>query len=585
MVKIGRTHLEDAVPLTVGQEWSGYVGALDDAIAEAERVTSGLLELAMGGTAVGTGLNAPAGFGEQVAAQIASMTGVPYVTAANKFTAQGTLDRMVRAHGGLKTTAVTLFKIANDLRWLGSGPRTGIHELLFPENEPGSSIMPGKVNPTQAEAMLMVAIQVIASDVAVSMGGAEGNFELNAFRPILIANYLHSALIMADMCDHFRRFMVEGTKLNQAKLKENIDRSVMMVTALSPVIGYDKAAEISYYAIDHDLTLKEAALAKGVSEELYDKIVDPPQPHPPRHRRPAVRPAEVLTWPPRTPRPTGRLTHMEPIGKAAFIASVGGTRGYADWTDPDHRLRRLLSEFIGMAGLTFILSGGAAILARYGGRALQPWQTVLVLSLVSALWLVVAVYFLGDISAHFNPATTLAFALRKDMDWMMAGRLLGRPVRGRRLRVAAGPRVLRPGGPPGRHDAQAWPVVAGGRVRGHHHVRPGADDLEHGQRAEAQRAVRPAGRGRLHPGLGHHGRPVRGRLHEPGPQLRTRRGHRPPVHLVGLPDRPGGRRGDRRRRGASSARAGQGPGSRRRPGHAARPDRVRDRRQRAGSDR
>ena len=275
VVKIGRTHLEDAVPLTVGQEWSGYVGALDDAIGEAEHATHGLLELAMGGTAVGTGLNAPAGFGEQVAAQIASMTGVPYVTAANKFTAQGTLDRMVRAHSGLKTTAVTLFKIANDLRWLGSGPRTGIHELLFPENEPGSSIMPGKVNPTQAEAMLMVAIQVIASDVAVSMGGAEGNFELNAFRPILIASYLHSALIMADMCDHFRRFMVEGTKLNQAKLKENIDRSVMMVTALSPVIGYDKAAEISYYAIGHDLTLKEAALAKGVSEELYDKIVIP----------------------------------------------------------------------------------------------------------------------------------------------------------------------------------------------------------------------------------------------------------------------------------------------------------------------
>jgi fumarate hydratase class II len=275
VVKIGRTHLEDAVPLTVGQEWSGYAGALDDAIAEVVRVTEGLLELAMGGTAVGTGLNAPAGFGEQVAAQIASMTGAPFVTAANKFTAQGTLDRMVRAHSGLKTAAVSLFKIANDLRWLGSGPRTGIHELLFPENEPGSSIMPGKVNPTQAEAMLMVAIEVIASDVAVSMGGAEGNFELNAFRPILIANYLHSALIMADMCDHFREYMVAGTKLNQAKLKENIDRSVMMVTALSPIIGYDKAAEISYYAIDHDLTLKEAALAKGVSEDLYDRVVDP----------------------------------------------------------------------------------------------------------------------------------------------------------------------------------------------------------------------------------------------------------------------------------------------------------------------
>src|ERR1700733_10044594 len=174
VVKIGRTHLEDAVPLTVGQEWSGYAGALDDAIQEVVRVTEGLLALAMGGTAVGTGLNAPAGFGEQVAAQIASMTGFPFVTAKNKFTAQGTLDRMVRAHGGLKAAAVTLFKIANDLRWLGSGPRTGLGELLLPSNEPGSSIMPGKVNPTQAEAMLMVAIQVIASDVAVSMGGAEG---------------------------------------------------------------------------------------------------------------------------------------------------------------------------------------------------------------------------------------------------------------------------------------------------------------------------------------------------------------------------------------------------------------------------
>ena len=275
VVKIGRTHLEDAVPLTVGQEWSGYAGALDDAIAEAEHATGGLLVLAMGGTAVGTGLNAPAGFGDDVAAQIASMTGTAFAAAANKFTAQGTLDRLMRAHGGLKAAAVTLFKVANDLRWLGSGPRTGIHELIFPANEPGSSIMPGKINPTQAEAMLMVAIQIIASDAAVTMGGAEGNFELNAFRPILISNYLHSALIMADMCDHFREFMVEGTELNQAKLKQNIDRSVMMVTALSPVIGYDKAAVISYYAIDQDLTLKQAALAKGVSEQLYDRVVDP----------------------------------------------------------------------------------------------------------------------------------------------------------------------------------------------------------------------------------------------------------------------------------------------------------------------
>src|ERR1700729_3648112 len=275
VVKIGRTHLEDATPLTVGQEWSGYADALDDAIEETGHATGGLLKVAMGGTAVGTGLNAPPGFGEQVAAQIAQMTGAPFVTAPNKFTAQGTLDRMVRAHAGLRGAAVTLYKIANDLRWLGSGPRTGFEELIFPANEPGSSIMPGKVNPTQAEAMPMVAIQVISSDVAITMGGAEGNFELNAFRPILISNYLHSALIMADMCDHFRTFMIEGTQLNQAKLKENIDRSVMMVTALSPVIGYDKAAVISYYAIDHDLTLKQAAPANGVSGDLFDRVVNP----------------------------------------------------------------------------------------------------------------------------------------------------------------------------------------------------------------------------------------------------------------------------------------------------------------------
>jgi fumarate hydratase, class II len=275
VVKIGRTHLEDATPLTVGQEWSGYAGALDDAIVEVQYATDGLLKVAMGGTAVGTGLNAPIGFGEDVAREIASMTGAPFVTAENKFTAQGTLDRMVRAHAGLKAAAVTLFKIANDLRWLGSGPRTGIHELILPANEPGSSIMPGKVNPTQAEAMLMVCIQVISSDLAITMGGAEGNFELNAFRPVLINNYLHSALIMADMCDHFREFMVEGAQLNQPKLKENIERSVMMVTALSPIIGYDKASVISHYAIDHDLTLKQAALANGVTEELYDRVVNP----------------------------------------------------------------------------------------------------------------------------------------------------------------------------------------------------------------------------------------------------------------------------------------------------------------------
>ncbi|HEX6511624.1 MAG TPA: lyase family protein, partial [Chloroflexota bacterium] len=243
--------------------------------AEVEHATAGLLSLAMGGTAVGTGLNAPAGFGDEVAKEIAQMTGAPFQTAPNKFTAQGTLDRMVRAHAALKAAAVTLFKIANDLRWLGSGPRAGIHELILPSNEPGSSIMPGKVNPTQAEAMLMVCIQIISSDVAMTMGGAEGNLELNAFRPILINNYLHSALIMADMCDHLREFMIEGAQLNAPQLEEYIARSVMMVTALSPIIGYDQASVISHYAIDHDLTLKQAALANGVSEELYDRVVNP----------------------------------------------------------------------------------------------------------------------------------------------------------------------------------------------------------------------------------------------------------------------------------------------------------------------
>lgn len=275
IVKIGRTHLEDATPLTVGQEWSGYVSALDDAIADVTDATQGLLQVAMGGTAVGTGLNSPLGFGDEVAAELTQMTGFAIKTATNKFTAQGTLDRMVRAHAALKCAAVSLFKIANDMRWLGSGPRTGLMEITFPTNEPGSSIMPGKVNPTQAEAMLMVCIQIMGSDVAVQMAGAEGNFELNTFRPIVISNYLHSALIMADTCDHFREFMIEAAVLNEEQLKSNIDRSVMMVTALSPVIGYNKASEIAHYAIENNTTLKLAALAKGVDEALYDRVVIP----------------------------------------------------------------------------------------------------------------------------------------------------------------------------------------------------------------------------------------------------------------------------------------------------------------------
>jgi fumarate hydratase, class II len=275
VVKIGRTHLEDATPLTVGQEWSGYAAALDDSIHELERVTDALLMVAMGGTAVGTGLNAPTGFGEAIAKVISNLTGFAFQTADNAFAAQGTLDRMVRAHTGLKATAVTLFKIANDIRWLGSGPRTGLMELVLPANEPGSSIMPGKVNPTQAEAMLMVCIDIMGADVAVQMAGAEGNFELNAFRPIIINTYLHSALIMADVCDHFREFLVDNVQLNETQIKANVERSVMMVTALSPLIGYDQAAKIAHYATDHDLTLKQAALANGVDEALYDRVVVP----------------------------------------------------------------------------------------------------------------------------------------------------------------------------------------------------------------------------------------------------------------------------------------------------------------------
>ncbi|GGM21370.1 class II fumarate hydratase [Dactylosporangium sucinum] len=275
VVKIGRTHLEDATPLTVGQEWSGYAAQLRDATDHLTATRAGLYRLAMGGTAVGTGLNAPPGFGEDAARAIASLTGWPFVTAPNKFAAQGSLDTLVRTSAALRGVAVALFKFANDLRWLGSGPRTGLHELDLPANEPGSSIMPGKVNPTQAEAMLMVCVQVIGSDTAVAVAGSEGNFELNAFRPIVISNVLHSVRILADMSDHLRRFLVEGVKLHEDQLRENVDRSVMMVTALSPVIGYDKASEIAHLAVDHGLTLKDAALQRGVTEDLFDRVVVP----------------------------------------------------------------------------------------------------------------------------------------------------------------------------------------------------------------------------------------------------------------------------------------------------------------------
>jgi fumarate hydratase class II len=275
VVKIGRTHLEDAVPLTVGQEWSGYAHQIRDAMADVAHARLGLLELAIGGTAVGTGLNAPPGFSVKVAEQVATLTGKPFVTAPNKFAAQGSLDAMVRAHAALRGVAVALMKIANDMRWLASGPRCGFGELLLPANEPGSSIMPGKVNPTQCESMVMIAIQVIGDDNAVAFAGSQGNFELNAMRPIIINNFLHSARILADGCEKFRLYSVEGTKLNEKKIAQYVEQSVMLVTALSPVIGYDKASKIAHKAMDDDLTLKQAAVQSGdVSEAQFDEVVD-----------------------------------------------------------------------------------------------------------------------------------------------------------------------------------------------------------------------------------------------------------------------------------------------------------------------
>ncbi|MFF3559480.1 class II fumarate hydratase [Streptomyces sp. NPDC002574] len=276
IVKIGRTHLEDAVPLTVGQEWSGYAAQLRACTEEIEHSRVGLLALALGGTAVGTGLNAPKDFSRDVAAQIAELTGKPFVTAENKFMAQGSLDPMVRAHSALRGLAVALMKIANDMRWLASGPRTGFAELLLPQNEPGSSIMPGKVNPTQCEAIVMIAIQVLGNDSAVAFAGSQGNFELNAMRPVIINNFLHSARILADGMEKFRTFSVEGTELNREQIAHYVDESLMLVTALSPTIGYQNAAHIAESALANDQTLKEAALASGiVDEKTFDSIIDP----------------------------------------------------------------------------------------------------------------------------------------------------------------------------------------------------------------------------------------------------------------------------------------------------------------------
>jgi fumarate hydratase, class II len=276
VVKIGRTHLEDAVPLTVGQEWSGYAHQLAQAIERMAADAEGLHELAAGGTAVGTGLNAPQGFAEQIAAEIAKETGYPFRTAQNKFAAQGGLDAMVGASSGLRALAVPLMKIANDIRWLASGPRCGLSELVLPANEPGSSIMPGKVNPTQCEAMVMVCIQVLSEDSAIAFAGSQGNFELNAMRPVIIANFLHSATILGDACGKLREYCIEGTQLHRDQIDDYVNRSLMLVTALSPVIGYDKASAIAHKANDDGTTLREAALASGfVSAEEFDRVVVP----------------------------------------------------------------------------------------------------------------------------------------------------------------------------------------------------------------------------------------------------------------------------------------------------------------------
>jgi fumarate hydratase class II len=275
VVKIGRTHLQDATPLTVGQEWSGWATQVRDARRRLLAALEPIHELAAGGTAVGTGLNAPEGFGEEIAAKLAKLTGLPLVTAPNKFAAQGSLDGMVAVSAGLRGIAVALMKIANDMRWLASGPRAGLHELKLPANEPGSSIMPGKVNPTQQEAMVMVCLQVIGEDSIVASAGAQGNFELNAMRPIIINNVLHSARILGDACEKLRKFSVEDTQLDTVKVADYVGQSLMLVTALSPHIGYDRASAISHKADDEGTSLREAALALGVSAEEFDRVVVP----------------------------------------------------------------------------------------------------------------------------------------------------------------------------------------------------------------------------------------------------------------------------------------------------------------------
>ena len=276
IVKIGRTHLQDATPLTLGQEFSGYVAQLDHAEAHVRAALPHLCELALGGTAVGTGLNAPRGYAEAAAAELARLTGLPFVTAPNKFEALASCDALVQAHGALKGLAASLNKIANDVRWLASGPRSGIGELSIPENEPGSSIMPGKVNPTQSEAMTMLCAQVMGNDVAINIGGMSGNFELNVFRPLVAHNFLQSVRLLADGMVSFNDHCAAGIEPNRARIDELVQRSLMLVTALNPHIGYDKAAQIAKKAHKEGTNLREAALASGhLTAEQFDAWVRP----------------------------------------------------------------------------------------------------------------------------------------------------------------------------------------------------------------------------------------------------------------------------------------------------------------------
>ena len=276
VTKIGRTHLMDATPLTLGQEFSGYVSQLDADLERLQIILPGLYELAAGGTAVGTGLNTHPEFGDRVAKAIAKMTGKPFITAPNKFAALAAHDALVFAHGAIKTLAASLTKIADDLRWLGSGPRSGLGELQLPENEPGSSIMPGKVNPTQSEAMIMVSIQVYGNDAAIGIAGARGNLELNVCKPVIIHNFCNSIDLLTDACDRFREFCVEGLEPDYEQIKNHLNNSLMLVTALNPIIGYDKAAQVAKKAHKERLTLRESVVALGfMTGEEFDKAVVP----------------------------------------------------------------------------------------------------------------------------------------------------------------------------------------------------------------------------------------------------------------------------------------------------------------------